>query len=136
MTQDAMTVERDPEPMEEPDRAARRAVVSLVIAGSGGAGVMTVGEMLLKAAARAGWYGLMTRSNGPQIRGGEAAALNMVKKLRVFIRATSLGGVESLAEHRYSIEGPASPIPQDLIRLSIGIESCDDLIGDLEQALL
>lgn len=70
-----------------------------------------------------------------RVKGGAAAALRAIGKLQVFIRATSLGGVESLAEHRYSIEGPASPIPEDLIRLSIGIESCDDLIADLAQAL-
>jgi 2-oxoglutarate ferredoxin oxidoreductase subunit alpha len=49
--------------------------VSVVLAGSGGAGVMTAGNMLLEAAAHAGYYGLMTRSSGPQIRGGEAAAM-------------------------------------------------------------
>ncbi len=49
--------------------------VSLALAGSGGAGVMTAGNMLLEAAAQAGYYGLMTRSSGPQIRGGEAAAM-------------------------------------------------------------
>ena len=54
---------------------AGRASVSVAICGSGGAGVMTAGNMLLDAAARAGWYGLMVRSSGPQIRGGEAAAL-------------------------------------------------------------
>ena len=68
-------------------------------------------------------------------KGGEEEALNIVKRCRVFTRATSLGGVESLIEHRYSIEGKRSPIPRDLIRLSIGIESVDDLIADLEQAL-
>jgi cystathionine gamma-synthase len=70
-----------------------------------------------------------------RVRGGEEAALDVAKRCRVFIRATSLGGVESLIEHRYSIEGPSSPIPKDLLRLSIGIESADDLIADLEQAL-
>lgn len=69
------------------------------------------------------------------IRGGESAALNMIKRCKVFIRATSLGGVESLIEHRYSIEGPTSPIPANLVRLSVGAESIDDLIADLEQAL-
>jgi 2-oxoglutarate ferredoxin oxidoreductase subunit alpha len=49
--------------------------VSLTIAGSGGAGVVTAGSLLLDAAARAGWYALMSRSSGPQIRGGEAAAM-------------------------------------------------------------
>jgi len=49
--------------------------VSVALAGSGGAGVMTAGNMLLEAAAAAGYYGLMTRTSGPQIRGGEAAAM-------------------------------------------------------------
>jgi len=56
-------------------RGTPRTTLSLAICGSGGAGVMTAGNMLLDAAARAGWYGLMVRSSGPQIRGGEAAAL-------------------------------------------------------------
>jgi len=70
-----------------------------------------------------------------RIKGGEQAALKMVKACNVFLRATSLGGIESLIEHRYSIEGKNSPIPKDLVRISVGIESIDDLIGDLEQAL-
>ena len=70
-----------------------------------------------------------------RVRGGEAAALEVAKRCRVFIRATSLGGVESLIEHRYSIEGPDSPIPADLLRLSVGIEAVEDLIADLQQAL-
>jgi len=70
-----------------------------------------------------------------RIKGDEDTALAIVKRCKVFTRATSLGGVESLVEHRYSIEGAQSPIPKDLIRLSVGIESVDDLIADLEQAL-
>lgn len=70
-----------------------------------------------------------------RVKGGEAAALEVAKRCRTFIRATSLGGVESLIEHRYSIEGPGSPVPADLLRLSVGIEAVDDLIADLEQAL-
>jgi len=70
-----------------------------------------------------------------RVRDGEKAALRMVKACNVFLRATSLGGVESLIEHRYSIEGKNSPIPKDLVRISVGIESIDDLVGDLEQAL-
>lgn len=70
-----------------------------------------------------------------RVKGGARVALAVAKACRVFIRATSLGGVESLIEHRYTIEGPRSPIPEDLLRLSIGIESVDDLIADLEQAL-
>ena len=70
-----------------------------------------------------------------RVKGGAEAALAVAKACRVFIRATSLGGVESLIEHRYTIEGPASPIPEDLLRLSIGLETPEDLIADLEQAL-
>lgn len=70
-----------------------------------------------------------------RVKGGAQAALAVAKACRVFIRATSLGGVESLIEHRHTIEGPASPIPEDLLRLSIGIETPEDLIADLEQAL-
>ena len=70
-----------------------------------------------------------------RVRGGKEAALDVAKRCRVFKRATSLGGVESLIEHRYSIEGKNSPIPKDLLRLSVGIENVNDLIADLEQAL-
>jgi len=59
--------------MSEPDQILSS--VSVAITGSGGAGVITAGNMLLEAAAKAGWYGLFTRSSGPQIRGGEAAAM-------------------------------------------------------------
>jgi cystathionine gamma-synthase len=55
--------------------------------------------------------------------------------LRVITPATSLGGCESLAEHRKSVEGPTSPVPDNLVRLSIGIENVNDLIGDISQAL-
>jgi len=70
-----------------------------------------------------------------QVKGGAECALTVVKRCKVFIRATSLGGVESLIEHRYTIEGEGSPVPQDWLRLSIGIESAEDLIADLEHAL-
>jgi cystathionine gamma-synthase len=70
-----------------------------------------------------------------KVKGGAAGALGVATKCNVFVRATSLGGVESLIEHRYSIEGARSPIPRNLLRLSVGIESVDDLIADLEQAL-
>jgi Cys/Met metabolism PLP-dependent enzyme len=53
----------------------------------------------------------------------------------VWKRATSLGGVESLAEHRSSIDGAGSPCPPDLLRFSVGLENIDDLIADIEQAL-
>ncbi len=67
--------------------------------------------------------------------GGREAALRAVGKARLFTRATSLGGTESLIEHRATSEGPASRTPQELIRLSIGLEHPDDLIADLTQAL-
>jgi cystathionine gamma-synthase len=70
-----------------------------------------------------------------RIQGGEAAAIAAAAKVRIWKRATSLGGVESLIEHRASIEGPTSPCPSDLLRLSVGLESTADLIGDLDQAL-
>ena len=70
-----------------------------------------------------------------RVKGGRAAALAVAGRLRLFRRATSLGGVESLVEHRASIEGPTSPVPPDLLRLSIGIEDIGDLIADLDQAL-
>ncbi|MBC8145255.1 MAG: aminotransferase class V-fold PLP-dependent enzyme [bacterium] len=66
---------------------------------------------------------------------GESAAMSTVTRARLLRRATSLGGVESLIEHRASTEGPTSQTPRDLIRLSIGIEHPVDLIADLEQAL-
>jgi cystathionine gamma-synthase len=69
------------------------------------------------------------------IRGGAAEALAVAARTRLFIRATSLGGVESLIEHRASVEGPDTLTPQNLLRLSIGIENAQDLIADLEQAL-
>lgn len=68
-------------------------------------------------------------------RDGEAAAIATAANVEVFKRATSLGGVESMIEHRASIEGASSPVPRDLLRLSIGIEKPEDLISDLEQAL-
>jgi len=67
--------------------------------------------------------------------GGKDAARRLVAALRIFRNATSLGGVESLAEHRAPVEGPGSSVPDDLIRLSIGIEDEGDLVEDLEQAL-
>jgi cystathionine gamma-synthase len=70
-----------------------------------------------------------------RLRAGEDAAKSFTEKLRVFKRATSLGSVESLAEHRASVEGPGTICPTDLVRLSIGVEHVDDLIGDIEQAL-
>ncbi len=70
-----------------------------------------------------------------RLRGGKAAAMATAARVELFKRATSLGGMESLIEHRASIEGPATPVPDDLLRLSIGLEHVDDLIADLEMAL-
>jgi cystathionine gamma-synthase len=70
-----------------------------------------------------------------QIKGGEAEAMKVAANLKLIIRATSLGGVESLIEHRASIEGPDSKTPKNLLRFSVGLEHVDDLIEDLEQAL-
>ena len=68
-------------------------------------------------------------------RGGEAAAIAVAAQTRLWKRATSLGGTESLIEHRASVEGAGTPAPADLLRLSVGIEDVGDLIKDLEQAL-
>lgn len=70
-----------------------------------------------------------------RVKGGCEAAVATAAATRVWTRATSLGGVESLIEHRASMEGPGSPVPDDLLRLSVGLEATDDLYADLEQAL-
>ena len=70
-----------------------------------------------------------------RVRGGEAAAVATAARVRLWKRATSLGGGESLIEHRASIEGPGTPVPGDLLRLSVGIEDPADLIADLATAL-
>jgi cystathionine gamma-synthase len=70
-----------------------------------------------------------------RLAAGEAAAKEFTARLRIFKRATSLGSVESLAEHRASVEGPNTTCPPDLVRLSIGIEDAEDLASDIAQAL-
>jgi cystathionine gamma-synthase len=70
-----------------------------------------------------------------EVPGGKEGALAVAAHVKVFTRATSLGGVESLIEHRASIEGPQSLTPPGLLRLSIGLEHVEDLIADLDQAL-
>jgi cystathionine gamma-synthase len=67
--------------------------------------------------------------------GSERAAIATAAHVQLWKRATSLGGVESLIEHRRSVEGDDSPCPADLLRLSAGIEDADDLFADLDQAL-
>jgi cystathionine gamma-synthase len=89
------------------------------------------GHEVAKRQMHGGYGGMLSL----RVREGEQAALAFTGKLRVFKRATSLGSVESLAEHRASVEGPGTPCPPDLVRLSIGIEHIDDLIADIEQAL-
>ncbi|RYE42978.1 MAG: aminotransferase class V-fold PLP-dependent enzyme [Sphingobacteriales bacterium] len=69
------------------------------------------------------------------VKGDASAARKVVNKVGLFAQATSLGGVESLIEHRASIEGPDTKTPPNLIRISAGLEHIDDLIADLEQAL-
>jgi cystathionine gamma-synthase len=70
-----------------------------------------------------------------RIKGGERAAIATAARVELWKRATSLGGVESLIEHRASIEGPGTPCPPDLLRLSVGVEESADLFEDLDQAL-
>jgi cystathionine gamma-synthase len=69
------------------------------------------------------------------IKGGAKDALAIAGKLRLILRATSLGGIESVIEHRFSIEGSGTGVPPNLLRLSVGIEDPDDLLADLAQAL-
>jgi cystathionine gamma-synthase len=70
-----------------------------------------------------------------RLAGGAGHAQAVLREVRVFKRATSLGGVESLIEHRRASEGPSSPVPDDLLRLSAGLEAPEDLIADLDAAL-
>ena len=70
-----------------------------------------------------------------EVKGGKIAAMALAAHVEIFTRATSLGGVESLIEHRASIEGPTSKTPQGLLRVSVGLEHADDLIDDLASAL-
>lgn len=70
-----------------------------------------------------------------EVRGGRAEAMAMIGRLRLITRATSLGGPESLVEHRASVEGVHTRAPEGLLRMSVGLEHPDDLIADLAQAL-
>ncbi len=78
-----------------------------------------------------GWGGMLSF----QVRGGRETAMAVAGRVRLFTRATSLGGSHSLIEHRASIEGPGTETPQNLLRASIGLENSADLIADLQQAL-
>ena len=70
-----------------------------------------------------------------QVAGGPDAAMRVAAKVRLFVRATSLGGTQSLMEHRASVEGPDTKTPSDLLRVSVGLENANDLVDDLSQAL-
>ena len=70
-----------------------------------------------------------------EVRGGRDPALAAMARLQIITRATSLGGTESLIEHRASVEPPESRVPAGLLRLSVGLEHADDLVDDLRQAL-
>jgi cystathionine gamma-synthase len=85
----------------------------------------------IAASQMSGWGGMLSF----QVRGGREAAIAVAARVRLFIRATSLGGPHSLIEHRASVEGRGTQTPQNLLRLSIGLENSDDLIDDLRQAL-
>jgi cystathionine gamma-synthase len=69
------------------------------------------------------------------VKGGDDAARKVANAVKIFTQATSLGGVESLIEHRASIEGPDTKTPKNLLRVSVGLENSEDLINDLSEAL-
>ena len=85
----------------------------------------------LAARQMSGFGGMMSI----QVRGGREEAMAMAGRLRIVTRATSLGGTESLIEHRASVEGPGTRAPENLLRLSVGLEHVDDLIEDFDRAL-
>jgi cystathionine gamma-synthase len=86
---------------------------------------------LAKRQMRGGFGGMLSI----RVKGGEAAAIRCAARVKLWKRATSLGGVESLIEHRASIEGQGTPVPRDLLRLSAGIENAEELLADLSRAL-
>jgi cystathionine gamma-synthase len=89
------------------------------------------GHATARRQMRGGFGGMLSI----RVRGGTEAAIATAARVKLWKRATSLGGVESLIEHRASIEGPASPCPPDLLRLSAGVEDVEDLWRDLDEAL-
>jgi cystathionine gamma-synthase len=89
------------------------------------------GHAIAKQQMKDGFGGMLS----VRVKGGERAAIATAARVELWKRATSLGGVESLIEHRASVEGPGSPCPADLLRLSVGVEDADDLCRDLDQAL-
>jgi cystathionine gamma-synthase len=90
-----------------------------------------VGHAVARSQMQGGFGGMLSI----RVRGGEAAAISAAANVKLWKRATSLGGTESLIEHRASVEGVGTPAPPDLLRLSVGLEHVDDLIADLEAAL-
>jgi cystathionine gamma-synthase len=89
------------------------------------------GHAVAKRQMQGGFGGMLSL----RTKGGEAAAIATAANVQLWKRATSLGGTESLIEHRSSVEGAGTPVPSDLLRLSVGLEHAGDLIADLEQAL-
>ena len=89
------------------------------------------GHAAAKKQMKGGFGGMLS----VRVKGGERAAIATAARVELWKRATSLGGVESLIEHRASIEGPGTPCPTDLLRLSVGVEDAADLHADLDQAL-
>jgi cystathionine gamma-synthase len=89
------------------------------------------GHVIAAAQMQGGFGGVVSL----QVPGGAADAMAVAARVRLFTRATSLGGVESLIEHRASIEGPHTLTPQNLLRLSVGLENPADLVDDLDRAL-
>ena len=96
-----------------------------------------VGHEVAKRQMHGGFGGMMSirvRGHGADAN-GEAAAIGTAANVQLWKRATSLGGVESLIEHRASVEGAGTPAPPNLLRLSVGIEDTGDLIDDLQRAI-
>ena len=128
------------------DEGGRTLVFDEVDAGIGGAAADAVGARLQRlgrrdqvisvthlpqVAAQADAHFQIAK----QVQGGRTEALRLTGLLKLFTRATSLGGPESLIEHRASVEGPHTRAPENLLRVSVGLEHPDDLIEDLGQAL-
>lgn len=120
------------------ERATANAMaVARALAARGDVGVLYPGleshpgHEIARRQMRGGFGSMLSILTG----GGAARAIEVKSRLRLFRRATSLGGVESLVEHRRTVEGPTSSAPDDLLRLSVGIEHEGDLIADLDQAL-
>jgi cystathionine gamma-synthase len=96
------------------------------------------GHAIADRQMRGGFGGMLSirlRGSTDGAMSGEQAAIATAANVQIWKRATSLGGVESLIEHRASVEGAGTPVPADLLRLSVGIEDGEDLVADLEQAI-